>query len=266
MDDFQFTLKQRLTACTAEVCRQYLPSYNVLDLEFVGQLEFKFRSKDSLMVYFHETLGASDSDNVNIHLPHLNMFLDQDTDVGKTDIKTQSEKSTQTEHLNSNISDLSFDVIVKGEVTNSDDDIGDDASECGEMDVTNNEGTHSQHGWVDCEKPSFSYPALITMAIKEREEKKRTLRGIYQFIQENFPYYEQSTSNWQNSIRHTLSVNKCFVKVPQEGENGDFWTVLPADDDVLKTEYNQHDLLDPKPGSNCFSSLGTLFNPIYPKQ
>ncbi|KAI5628804.1 forkhead box protein J1-A [Silurus asotus] len=79
-------------------------------------------------------------------------------------------------------------------------------------------------------KPPYSYATLICLAMQASKKSKITLSDIYTWITDNFCYFRHAEPTWQNSIRHNLSLNKCFIKVPRQKDEpgkGGYWKIDP---------------------------------------
>lgn len=87
------------------------------------------------------------------------------------------------------------------------------------------------------EKPPYSYIALIVMAIKSSPAKRLTLSEIYAFLQQTYPFFRGPYQGWKNSVRHNLSLNECFIKLPKglgRPGKGHYWTIDPQSESMFE--------------------------------
>lgn len=97
----------------------------------------------------------------------------------------------------------------------------------------------SQPAAEGLQKPPYSYVALIAMAIQASPEQRLPLSGIYDYIADRFPYYRGCPKGWQNSVRHNLSLNPCFLRLPRRSgpaavpRRGGEWALDPAFHDMF---------------------------------
>ncbi|XP_004580951.4 forkhead box protein H1 [Ochotona princeps] len=87
------------------------------------------------------------------------------------------------------------------------------------------------------DKPPYTYLAMIALVIQAAPSRRLKLAQIIRQVQAVFPFFKGDYEGWKDSIRHNLSSNPCFRKVPKDPSKpqakGNFWAVdvslIPAD-------------------------------------
>ncbi|XP_062050795.1 forkhead box protein M1 isoform X2 [Lepus europaeus] len=93
------------------------------------------------------------------------------------------------------------------------------------------EPSRGSTSWQDSvsERPPYSYMAMIQFAINSTERKRMTLKDIYTWIEDHFPYFKHiAKPGWKNSIRHNLSLHDMFVRETSANGRVSFWTIHPS--------------------------------------
>uniref|UniRef100_A0AC34QTI0 Fork-head domain-containing protein n=1 Tax=Panagrolaimus sp. JU765 TaxID=591449 RepID=A0AC34QTI0_9BILA len=75
-------------------------------------------------------------------------------------------------------------------------------------------------------RPPFSYSQIIVHAFIYYGYRKLSLSDIYAYFIQEYGYFRQQAKSWKNSVRHLLSLDKRFIKVPREKNErgkGAFW-------------------------------------------
>ncbi|CAN3359567.1 fork-head transcriptional regulator 2 [Diutina catenulata] len=107
-------------------------------------------------------------------------------------------------------------------------------------------------------KPPYSYATMITQAILSNEDGVLSLSEIYNWISSHYAYYKYSKTGWQNSIRHNLSLNKAFEKVPRrpnEPGKGMKWQISEAYKSDFLNQIREGPVNKPRRGSSVSRQL-----------
>ncbi|XP_041920549.1 forkhead box protein N1 [Alosa sapidissima] len=98
-------------------------------------------------------------------------------------------------------------------------------------------------------KPIYSYSILIFMALRSSQTGSLPVSEIYSFMTEHFPYFKTAPDGWKNSVRHNLSLNKCFEKVDNKSghasRKGCLWALNPAKVGKMQEELQKWRRKDP---------------------
>jgi hypothetical protein len=107
-------------------------------------------------------------------------------------------------------------------------------------------------------KPPYSYATMITQAILSNPDGVLSLSEIYDWIAQHYAFYRFSKSGWQNSIRHNLSLNKAFEKVPRrpnEPGKGMKWQISDSYKDEFMKKFQSGSLSKARRGSSVSRQL-----------
>lgn len=100
-------------------------------------------------------------------------------------------------------------------------------------------------------KPAYSYSCLIALSLKNSYTGSMSVSEIYKFMCEHFPYFKNAPSGWKNSVRHNLSLNKCFEKIEKPASNGSqrkgcLWAMNPNKIQKMNEEVSKWSRKDPQ--------------------
>ena len=80
----------------------------------------------------------------------------------------------------------------------------------------------NHHRSIHYPKPNMSFAQLIAEALLTAPDRMLALKDIYIAINNKHPYYSldetQNCRAWQNTLRHTLTLNKYFIKIDRPRE------------------------------------------------
>ncbi|KAG4303801.1 hypothetical protein PORY_002799 [Pneumocystis oryctolagi] len=207
-------------------CGKTIPLYDKTKIQ-IGKVFFTFLLPNSTGKENNENKKNINTDQVNVEQLE---FPEDDSESLNNNLTKLSCTAYSSVELEPNSIETHKSSILPASSNIMDDDV----SEL--MDLGDNfydESVFSQDKLCDISikehnKPNLSYASLIAQAILSSPAKKMTLSDIYEWIAHTYKYYKYAQNGWQNSIRHSLSLNKAFKKVfrrNNEPGKGSFWTI-----------------------------------------
>nr|KAG5688723.1 hypothetical protein BaRGS_032058 [Batillaria attramentaria] len=126
------------------------------------------------------------------------------------------------------------------------------------------------------DKPPYSYLGMIIVAIQYSPDQALSLSEVVKALPHMFPFFSGTYTGWKDSIRHNLSGNKCFEKVPSKVPSVSAkarcvnrwridWSRVPHD--VFQLQRGRPGCSDPKwkPTLQQYLGLPDVFLPKQPK-
>lgn len=89
------------------------------------------------------------------------------------------------------------------------------------------------------EKPPYSFPCLIGLALQSVPDERMSVAQIYEYVCHHFPYFRTAKPGWKNSVRHNLSLNKFFCKLERrqnEQGKGNMWGIVQKTKEQLNRD------------------------------
>ncbi|KAJ1846134.1 Forkhead box protein J2, partial [Coemansia sp. RSA 2703] len=135
--------------------------------------------------YLKDTFSARSYSPSTMDFAGMNIASGFHTPLSATPVAISQHQSQMTAQ-----SDTASQSDISGDATNT---VSESAAEGASGDVITASGSAVA---PSSDKPDFSYASLIAQSLEDAPNHRRTLNGIYEWIQENFPYY-RTRQNWQ---------------------------------------------------------------------
>ncbi|XP_045064787.1 forkhead box protein M1-like isoform X2 [Coregonus clupeaformis] len=118
------------------------------------------------------------------------------------------------------------------------------------------------------ERPPYSYMAMIQFAINSKKSRRMTLKEIYTWIEDHFPYFRKvAKPGWKNSIRHNLSLHDMFIRETTQDGKVSYWTIRPEANRCLTLDqvYKQQKRIAPEIKKTSGGAPERKMKPLLPR-